>query len=339
VSSTWLSICVDLVEGHCDDLWPRPGRIFAAARSHTFNQLATAIDDAFARWDRNHLHQFHLADGQRVGEPDPEWDDPDDPVLDAGRLTLGRLKAGEQFVYEFDFGDSWLHLCTVAPRRINPDEQLGIVPSGPLPTGAGEPSPTKQGARRVAPGYGARRGYAELTLGRGLTVGRGAVELLMGRAGIHGLAGPGKSRLILPKLTTAGDLPRAPRRPGFVTAGTTAPAGHLRPRRGAGHRGREARGRAAHELRGAVGLQRVRYELVADVLATTARPQARNRACLMLSGCNACEPLKGRFLRIRPVAVCLLQAALPPGAAAPHRMSRRHPLCQPGVMHRLVRNH
>jgi putative transposase len=56
--------------------------------------------------------------------------------------------------------------------------------------------------------YGARRVYAELTLGRGLTVGRGAVELLMGRAGLHGLPGPRKTRLHLPKLTTAGDLVR-----------------------------------------------------------------------------------------------------------------------------------
>jgi len=132
VSSTWLSIRVDLVSGHADEMWPRPGRIFAAARSHTFDQLATAIDDAFARWDRSHLHQFYLAGGPRIG--DPEWaDDVDDEVLDGARLTLGRLKAGEQFVYEFDFGDSWLHLCTVAPRRIDPAEQLGIVPNRPLP--------------------------------------------------------------------------------------------------------------------------------------------------------------------------------------------------------------
>ncbi len=132
MSSTWLSIRVDLVSGHADDLWPRPGRIFAAARSHTFNQLATAIDDAFARWDRSHLHQFYLADGPRIG--DPKWaDDIDDEVLDGGRLTLGRLKAGEQFVYEFDLGDSWLHLCTVAPRRIDPAEQLGSLPNRPLP--------------------------------------------------------------------------------------------------------------------------------------------------------------------------------------------------------------
>ena len=61
MARTWLSIRVDLVEGggH-DSIWPRPGRIFAAARSHTFGQLATAIDDAFARWDRSHLHSFDL---------------------------------------------------------------------------------------------------------------------------------------------------------------------------------------------------------------------------------------------------------------------------------------
>lgn len=56
--------------------------------------------------------------------------------------------------------------------------------------------------------YGARRVYAELTLGRGLTVGRGAVELLMARAGLHGLPGPRIRKLLEPKLTTAGDLVR-----------------------------------------------------------------------------------------------------------------------------------
>jgi hypothetical protein len=48
-------------------LWPRPGQTLAAARTHTFAQLATAIDDAFARWDRAHLHEFTLAGRERVG--------------------------------------------------------------------------------------------------------------------------------------------------------------------------------------------------------------------------------------------------------------------------------
>jgi hypothetical protein len=115
VARTWLSIRVDLIEGHAADLWPRPSRIFAAARSHTFAHLATAIDDAFARWDRAHLHQFWLADGSRAGLPDPDWEEPDQVVHEDRKLTLGRLRPDEKFVHEFDFGDCRLHLCTVGP--------------------------------------------------------------------------------------------------------------------------------------------------------------------------------------------------------------------------------
>ena len=55
MARTWLSIPVDLVGGHGEQYRPRtqPGRIFAVARSHTFKQLADAIDDAFAQWDRS----------------------------------------------------------------------------------------------------------------------------------------------------------------------------------------------------------------------------------------------------------------------------------------------
>jgi hypothetical protein len=54
-------------------------------------------------------------------------------MLDGDKVTLGRLKAGEQFGYVFDLGDDWAHLCTVGPARIDPDEQLGIVPDQPMP--------------------------------------------------------------------------------------------------------------------------------------------------------------------------------------------------------------
>jgi hypothetical protein len=126
---TWLSIRVDLIEGRGEHCWPRPGRILAAARSHTFAQLAVAIDDAFARWDRAHLHEFRLADGTRIGIPDDEWDD--EKAIDGRRTTLTRLRPGEQFLYVFDFGDDWTHLCTVGDAR--PLEVLGVVPAAPRP--------------------------------------------------------------------------------------------------------------------------------------------------------------------------------------------------------------
>jgi hypothetical protein len=120
---------VELVEGRGDYVWPRPGRLFAASTNHTFAQLARAIDDAFARWDRSHMHEFELVDGTRIGIADP--DDPD--LLNGERLKLSRLKPGAQLIYVFDLGDDWAHLCTVGEAPINPIETLGIIPGQPLP--------------------------------------------------------------------------------------------------------------------------------------------------------------------------------------------------------------
>ena len=133
MSRTWLSIRVDLVEGHGERYWPRPGRIFAAARSHTFRQLADAIDDAFARWDRSHLQEFTLTGPTRLGRPDRDWEIEGEITKDYQRARLSRLRPGEQFVYVFDLGDDWAHLCTVGAQRIDPVEALGVLPGTPLP--------------------------------------------------------------------------------------------------------------------------------------------------------------------------------------------------------------
>ena len=53
--------------------------------------------------------------------------------------------------------------------------------------------------------YGARRVYAELTLGHGILTGHNAVEMLMRRAGIQGVCGRPRFRR-LPNMATAGDL-------------------------------------------------------------------------------------------------------------------------------------
>jgi hypothetical protein len=90
----------------------------------------SAIDDAFARWDRSHLHEFELADGTRIGTPDPDVDK--DHVLDETREHLSKLQAFQQFIYAFDFGDDWTHLCTVVESGIDPHEVLGVDPDAPL---------------------------------------------------------------------------------------------------------------------------------------------------------------------------------------------------------------
>jgi hypothetical protein len=126
------AVTVELVEGRGERCWPRPGRVFAAAANHSFADLGAAIDDAFARWDRSHLHEFEPADGTHIGMRDPEWQD-DEPVEDGRIVKLARLKLGEQFVYVFDLGDDWAHLCTVGNSPLDPVETVGSVPDRPLP--------------------------------------------------------------------------------------------------------------------------------------------------------------------------------------------------------------
>lgn len=133
MARTWLSIRVELVGGRGTDLWPRPGRVFAAARSHSFRQLADVVDLAFARWDLAHIHMFTLADGTEITALDHRDGEAPDGSVDSGKTKLSRLAPGEQFAYVFDFGDDWAHLCTLAPQRIDPVDELGIVPSEPQP--------------------------------------------------------------------------------------------------------------------------------------------------------------------------------------------------------------
>lgn len=132
MARTWLSIDVELVSGRGEDFWPRPGRTFAAGRTHTFWDLALAINVHFARWDLSHLSEFTLADGSRISHTEP-WMDPPEGTLEIREERLSRLSLSEQFAFEFDFGDGWTHLCTVGDQRIDPIEVLGEVTDEPLP--------------------------------------------------------------------------------------------------------------------------------------------------------------------------------------------------------------
>ena len=89
MARTHLAITVELGHGvHTGDLWPRPGRVLIAARTATFEQLGKAIDDAFARWDHNHLHEFTLADGTVIIPV--RWWDGEEPErsLDGAKARL-----------------------------------------------------------------------------------------------------------------------------------------------------------------------------------------------------------------------------------------------------------
>jgi hypothetical protein len=140
MARTWLSVRVELLGGRGEELWPWPGRVFAVGPSHTFMDLANAINDAFARWDRSHLSAFTLADGRVV--TDEETGDemagsiggPIRAPLDIESAKVAQiLEPGAEFQFTFDLGDGWTHRCMIGDEKIDPLEVLGIRPAAPLP--------------------------------------------------------------------------------------------------------------------------------------------------------------------------------------------------------------
>jgi hypothetical protein len=85
--------------GRACELWPRPGRVFVVSSLDAFHEFAEAIDDAFARWDRSHLHEFRLSQLDKSVTEFSYIDDVDQTrELDAESVRLGDvLEPGDEF--------------------------------------------------------------------------------------------------------------------------------------------------------------------------------------------------------------------------------------------------
>jgi len=59
-------------------------------------------------WQDYHLHQFSVGQ-KRYGVLDPDWDD--DEIIDEQEVPLSSIFKGntKTIIYEYDFGDSWVH--------------------------------------------------------------------------------------------------------------------------------------------------------------------------------------------------------------------------------------
>lgn len=139
MARTWLSVTVELLGGRGEELWPWPGRLFTVGPSHTFQDLAEAINTAFARWDRAHLSLFTLADGRWVTDSATGQEfasmaaGPVTTHVDMETAKVARfVEPGSEFQFTFDLGDDWTHRCVVGPM-VDPMEVLGIRPRAPLP--------------------------------------------------------------------------------------------------------------------------------------------------------------------------------------------------------------
>lgn len=95
-----------------DEIEPKVWRRLWVPETLTLAKLDRVIQAAIG-WTNSHLHEFAI-DGRRYGIVDPEWDQEPD-LLEDKRFRLGDVLGTrvQDFLYTYDFGDSWTHSVEV----------------------------------------------------------------------------------------------------------------------------------------------------------------------------------------------------------------------------------
>jgi len=122
-----------------DGIEPHIWRRIQVPSHSTLKRLHEIIQIAFG-WSDAHLHMFRIA-GKEYSELIPEFDA---RVLDESKITLEEIFGGgrKSFRYEYDMGDSWVHIITlkkqveskatrarcIAGARAAPPEDCGSIP-------------------------------------------------------------------------------------------------------------------------------------------------------------------------------------------------------------------
>lgn len=94
------------------DIEPPIWRSIKMTNEMTLDQLHYAIQGAFG-WQNSHLHAFEIRGEQRYSSNEVSISEGEEE--DSRKVTLGSLteKNVSDFMYEYDFGDSWHHLVTI----------------------------------------------------------------------------------------------------------------------------------------------------------------------------------------------------------------------------------
>ena len=83
-------------------------------------------------WNNYHLYQFEV--GELVIADKRLWDEEEmGPITDVKDVSVGEVftKVGIAAVYEYDFGDGWMHRLELVDRSIHPTQEvLPLVISG-----------------------------------------------------------------------------------------------------------------------------------------------------------------------------------------------------------------
>jgi hypothetical protein len=92
---------------------PLVWRRFVIPSGATLHRLHLILQEVMG-WTNSHLYRFQIGE-REYAEPDPDNEFYELPFRNSKRAKLGRLvtKRGSTFLYEYDFGDSWIHELVV----------------------------------------------------------------------------------------------------------------------------------------------------------------------------------------------------------------------------------
>jgi len=110
------------IETHILGIEPAVSRTLELPFSLTLAQIHAVLQAAFG-WTDNHLHRFEIG-GFDYGPLDLEEDDSNRRTFDSSSVRLHdfALRYGRpvEFLYEYDFGDSWVHVLTLNAVQRDP---------------------------------------------------------------------------------------------------------------------------------------------------------------------------------------------------------------------------
>jgi hypothetical protein len=102
--------------------WParyRPRRDILIHGGATFAALSAVIETAFEREGDDHLHAFTMPDDSiTIASSDAAGWGPGQYVNE-DEAPVNILDQHEQFTYRYDFGDEWIHTCTVIAAGVS----------------------------------------------------------------------------------------------------------------------------------------------------------------------------------------------------------------------------
>ena len=79
-------------------------------------------------WKNYHLYQFEV--GELVIADKRLWDEEEmGPITDVKEVSVGEVftKVGTTAVYEYDFGDGWMHHLELVDRSIHPTQEVLLL--------------------------------------------------------------------------------------------------------------------------------------------------------------------------------------------------------------------